>query len=149
MRPCRSGARSSRRPKASKPRTAFFDGSTRVDAQDEDLGPSGLRRLEPLPHARAGGEVVELGGVYGDQVRVRAALGVLAPTEERLAALHERRPPTLGVEADAVARQQPFVDRARDLAGKHVPPVGPTHGMWTKWAIRAAGLRARTSAGTR
>ena len=51
------------------------------------------------------------------------ALGVRTATEQRAAAVDERGAPLLRVEADAVAREQPLVDRVADVAREHRPRV--------------------------
>ena len=102
MRPCRSGARSSRA-EASKPRTAFFDGSTRSTRRTRISGRRARtpRAAAARPRRRRGRRTRRRPRRSGSR-----ASGVLARPRSA-SALHERRPPPLGVEADAVARQQP------------------------------------------
>ena len=119
------GTRSSRRPNASNPRTAFFAGSARSTRRTRISGRSSRSAARRARTPSAVGECIELGGVDRDRVRVRDALRVGAAAEQRLAALDERGAPPLGVEADAVAGEQPLVDRAHDRGREDGPVVRP------------------------
>ena len=99
-----------------------------VDAEDHDLGSLGSERLPSFVDALVCGEPGERLGVDGERIRMRAQLGFVAATEQRLARLHERRAPALRVEPDAVAGQDALVDRGGDVRREHAPCVGPDPG---------------------
>ena len=94
-----------------------------IDAEHKDLRAFVRERFLPLADTVAGDERVELLSVHGDGIRMRDALGIPAPIEQGATAVDEGGAPVLGVEAGAVAREQPFVDRVGDVAREHRPRV--------------------------
>ena len=118
-----------------------------VDAHHEDLRAIRLEVGAARPDRVTARELLELGSVDRDRVCVGSLLRLGSPTEECLAALDERArhrsvwKPTL-----SHARRPSCTARASH-AGTTAQRSGPTHGMCTKCAIRAAGRAERTSPG--
>src|SRR5262245_14843634 len=93
-----------------------------IDPDDELLGPAREDLFLGLEHGLALRQLVELRGIDGDR-RGHALLGhVLA--EQLARAVDEVAPPAVGVEADHVVRDQPFVNCAAGFAREHAPVVG-------------------------
>ena len=121
-RPRRSGRRSSRSPKASSPRTTFFDGSVRSTRRIIVSGREATSSRSRSSTASLSREAREL--VRIDRDRVRRDERAARVEAQARARGEKRAPPALGVEADDVVGEQPGVDRGHDRSGQHRPGLG-------------------------